>query len=155
MAAENGGDDLEEVVERYHQALGEFMKGNHDPAKQLFSERDDVTLGNPFGPFARGWTDVVETMKRAASNYREGEAIGFDRISKNLSRDLAYIVEVERLRSKVGGREETAAVSLRVTGGEPRLLGGTYLLASRRRAHRVRRRPGLPDRRRDARRPGR
>ena len=33
----------------------------------------------------------------------------------NLSADLAYIVEVERLRSKVGGREEVAPVDLRVT----------------------------------------
>jgi len=103
------------VVEQYHQALGEFMKGDHEPAKQLFSERDDVTLGNPFGPFARGWTQVVETMKRAASNYRDGEAGGFDRISKSVGPDLAYIVEVERLRSKVGGREEVAPLSLRVT----------------------------------------
>ena len=146
---------LDEFLREYHMGMDEFMRGSCEGVKPLFSQADYVTLGNPFGPFARGWTDVVETMKRAASNYREGEAIGFDRISKNLSRDLAYIVEVERLRSKVGGREETAAVSLRVTGGEPRLLGGTYLLASRRRAHRVRRRPGLPDRRRDARRPGR
>lgn len=115
MAVGNAGDDLEEVVEQYHQALGEFMRGNHEPAKQLFSEQDDVTLGNPFGPFARGWTEVVETMKRAASNYRDGEASGFDRISKHLSPDLASIVEVERLRSKVGGRQEVAPVSLRVT----------------------------------------
>ena len=61
----NAADDLEEVVEKYHQALDEFMKGNHEPTKQLFSEQGDVTLGNPFGPFARGWTEVVETMKRA------------------------------------------------------------------------------------------
>ena len=30
--------------------LGELT----EPAKRLFSEREDVTLGNPFGPFARG-----------------------------------------------------------------------------------------------------
>ena len=115
MADGNAGDGLEEVVEQYHQALGEFMKGNLEPTAQLFSKREDVTLGNPFGPFARGWVEVLERMKRAASNYRDGEAGGFDRISKNLSLDLAYIVEVERLRSKVGAREEVAPVSLRVT----------------------------------------
>ncbi len=115
MAAGMASDGLEEVVEQYHLALGEFMKGHHEPAKQLFSQQEDVTLGNPFGPFARGWIEVVETMKRAASNYRDGEASGFDRISKNLSHDLAYIVEVERLRSKVGSRKDVAPVSLRVT----------------------------------------
>jgi hypothetical protein len=65
-------EDFNQVVEKYHLALGEFMKGNPAPAKKLYSQRDDVTLGNPFGPFARGWKQVVETMEQAASNYRDG-----------------------------------------------------------------------------------
>ena len=108
-------DDLDQVVEQYHLALGEFMKGNHEPAKELFSERDDVTLGNPFGPFVRGLTQVGETMGRAASHYRDGDASGFDTVSKYVTPDLAYIVEVERLKSKVGGREDVASVTLRGT----------------------------------------
>ena len=47
-------DDLDEVVEQLHLALGEFMKGNPQPAKHLFSHRDDVTLANPFDGVARG-----------------------------------------------------------------------------------------------------
>ena len=115
MGTGNGAEDLDQVVEQYHLALGEFMKGNYEPAKQLFSEREGVTLGNPFGPFARGLTQVVETMERAASHYREGEASGFDTISKYVAPDLAYIVEVERLKSKVGGREDVSPVNLRAT----------------------------------------
>ena len=115
MGAGDAIHDLDQVVKQYHLALGDFMKGNYEPAKQLFSEREDVTLGNPFGPFARGRTQVVETMKRAASHYREGEASGFDTISKCVTPDLAYIVEVERLKSRVGGREDVALVNLRVT----------------------------------------
>ncbi len=115
MAAGDALDHLDQVVEQYHQAMAEFMKGNHEPAKLLFSERDDVTLANPFGPFARGWARVVETMERAASNYRDGDAVGFDSISRHVSADLACIVEAERLRSKVGGREDVAPVELRVT----------------------------------------
>jgi ketosteroid isomerase-like protein len=111
----NAVDDLDQVIEQYHSALGEFMKGNHEPAEQLFSEREDVTLGNPFGPFVRGWTRVVETMQRAASHYRDGEASGFDSVSRFGTGDLAYIVEVERLKTKVGGREDVAPVNLRVT----------------------------------------
>jgi ketosteroid isomerase-like protein len=115
MGTGNAVDDLDQVVEQYHLALGEFMRGNYEPAKELFSEREDVTLGNPFGPFVRGLTQVVETMKRAASNYRDGEASGFDAISKYVAPDLACIVEVERLKSKVGGREDVSPVDLRVT----------------------------------------
>ena len=108
-------DELEQVVGRYHLALGEFMKGDSEPAKLLYSERDDATLGNPFGPFARGWTQVVAAMQRAASNYQDGDARGFDRVSTFVTPDLAYIVEVEHLESKVGGREEVGLVDLRVT----------------------------------------
>jgi hypothetical protein len=97
-------EDFNQVVEKYHLALGEFMKGNPAPAKKLYSQREDVTLGNPFGAFARGWTQVVQTMERAASNYRDGDATGFENIAKCVTSDLAYLVEVERLRSKVGGR---------------------------------------------------
>jgi hypothetical protein len=47
--------DLDEVVEQYHLAIGEFMKGNPEPAKKLFSHRDDVTLANPRAVVAYGW----------------------------------------------------------------------------------------------------
>jgi ketosteroid isomerase-like protein len=108
-------DDLDEVIERYHQALGAFMRGDHEPARRLFSERDDVTLGNPFGSFARGSAQVVEAMARAAANYRDGDASAFETVSKHVAGDLACLVEVERLRSKVGGRADLAPVELRVT----------------------------------------
>jgi ketosteroid isomerase-like protein len=108
-------EDFDRVIDQYHLALDEFMKGSAEAAKKLFSRRDDVTLGNPFGPFASGWKQVAETMERAASNYKDGEATGFDRIAKSLTPDLAYIVEVERLKSKVGGRDDAAPLALRCT----------------------------------------
>ena len=108
-------EDFNLVVEKYHLALGEFMKGNPAPATKLYSQRDDVTLGNPFGPFARGWKQVVETMEKAASNYKDGDATGFENLAKCVTSDLAYLVEVERLRSKVGGRDDVTPLALRVT----------------------------------------
>jgi ketosteroid isomerase-like protein len=54
-------------------------------------------------------------MERAASNYRDGEIIGFEKVAKFVSSDLACIVEVERYRAKVGGSEDITPVSLRVT----------------------------------------
>ena len=108
-------EDFNRVVEKYHLALGEFMKGNPAPAKELYSQRDDVTLGNPFVPFARGWKQVVETMEKAASNYRDGDATGFENLAECVTSDLAYLVEVERLRSKVGGRSDVTPLALRAT----------------------------------------
>ncbi len=42
--------NFDEVVEQCHLALGEFVKGNPEPMKMMFSHREDVTLANPLGP---------------------------------------------------------------------------------------------------------
>lgn len=63
--------DLAQAIEQDHRALDAFVKGDAEPLKALYSRRDDVTLANPFGPPARGWSEVAQTMERAASNYRE------------------------------------------------------------------------------------
>ena len=48
-------DDLvDELIERFHLAQGEFVKGNPEPCKRLFSNREDVTLNNPLSPPAGG-----------------------------------------------------------------------------------------------------
>src|SRR5215203_886352 len=108
-------DDVDEVVEQYHLALGEFAKGNPEPLKMLYSHREDVSLANPFGPPVRGWEQVAETMESAASNYRDGESTGFENVAKHVTPELAYIVEVERYQAKVGGREDLTLIALRVT----------------------------------------
>jgi len=120
--------DLDEFIEHYHLALNEFFSGNPEPAKTLYSHREDASLANPFGPVTTGWKQVAETMERAASNYREGEATGFERAAKYVTEDLAYIVEVERFKAKVGGSEETVSGALRVTSILSREDGGWKIL---------------------------
>ncbi|MBP2236742.1 ketosteroid isomerase-like protein [Sinorhizobium kostiense] len=107
--------DLTKFIEQDHRALDAFVKGNPEPLKDLYSRRDDVIIANPFGPPARGWEKVAATMERAATNYREGEATGFERISDYATADLGYIIEIERFRSKVGGGDEIVPLELRVT----------------------------------------
>ena len=107
-------DGPEKVIERSHAAWGEFVKGDPEPAKALFSRRDDVSLGNPFGPFVRGWKQAEQTMEKAASLFRDGEVSGFEAVSTYISGDIACIVEVERYSAKVGGADR-APVALRVT----------------------------------------
>ena len=108
-------DDFDEVVEQYHLAIGEFMKGNPESARKMFSHRDDVTLANPRGVVAHGWTQVAKAMDLAASSRRDGEIVGFEIVAKHVSAELAYVVEVERLKGRFGGREELYAYDLRVT----------------------------------------
>lgn len=107
--------DFDQFVERYHLALGEFFRGNPEPAKRLMSHREDATLANPFGPIARGWKQIEETMDRAALNYRDGAATGFETAAEYVTRELAYVVWVERFKAKVGGNEEIASGALRRT----------------------------------------
>jgi ketosteroid isomerase-like protein len=99
----------------YHRAGREITNGNPDVYKGLYSSRDDVTLANPFGPPVRGWSEVSATLDRAAANYRDGEIVGFENVSTVITPDLAYTVEVESYRARVGGAEELTPVSLRVT----------------------------------------
>ena len=106
---------FDQVIEQSHLALAEFVKGNPEPLKDMYSHEDDVTLANPFGPAVRGWKQAAETMERAASNYSDGEATGFDGVAKYVTAELAYIVEVERYRLRVGGSTDAVPVVLRVT----------------------------------------
>jgi hypothetical protein len=62
--------DVDKLIEEYHLALGEFMKGNPEPAKMLWSRREDASLTNPQGSVARGWDEIAEAMDRAASTRR-------------------------------------------------------------------------------------
>lgn len=74
--------DFDQVVGENHRALDAFARGDHEPLAKLWSTQDDVTLGNPSGPFVRGFDEVLHTMQRAASFYRDGEAVGFDLVAK-------------------------------------------------------------------------
>jgi ketosteroid isomerase-like protein len=107
------GNDL--PLEEYHRAGLEITNGNPEIYKLLYSRRDDVTLANPFGPPVRGWSEVSATLDRAAKNYRDGEAVGFENVATDIGADLAYTVEIESYRARVGGAEEITPVSVRVT----------------------------------------
>jgi ketosteroid isomerase-like protein len=121
-------EDLNQLIERYHGALSEFMTGNPQPAVAFFSRRDDITLANPFDPIARGPNQVRLAADRAAMNYRGGRAISFEPFATCVTHDLAYLVEVERYEAKVGGRDDLTPFALRVTSIFSREADGWKLL---------------------------
>jgi ketosteroid isomerase-like protein len=108
-------DDVDRLIEQYQQALDEFMKGNPKPVQELFSHREDASLANPYGPPVRGWDGITKTTEHAASLRRDGRARGFEIVAKNVTPELAYVVQIEHLESKVGESEEIAPYSLRAT----------------------------------------
>jgi hypothetical protein len=101
-------DDVDELIEHYQLATAEFVKGNPEPYKALFSHREDVTLANPFFPPVRGWDEVAEALERTASLLRDGEFVGSEIISKYVTAELAYVVSLMRERAKVGRSVDTA-----------------------------------------------
>jgi ketosteroid isomerase-like protein len=107
--------DVDRFVRDYHEALDEFFRGDPKPAKALYSHGEEASLANPFGPVAIGWEKVEATMERAASNYRDGRATGFETLAMYVTRELAYLVEVERFEARIGGEDEMASGALRVT----------------------------------------
>ena len=102
--------EFDQVVEQQHTALDAFARGDDKPLAALWSKADDVTLGNPFGPFVSGFPQVAETMEAAAANYREGAASGFDLIAKHVGDDVAYLVEVLQARVVIGTNVGDAVV---------------------------------------------
>ena len=122
--------DLDRAIEQSHAALAAILEGDPSVYQALYSEGEDVTLGNPFGPYARGRKNVEATLAGAASHYRDGEVTGVELIATYASNDLACIVEVERGRTKIDGGEELVSVAVRVTSVF-RLEHGTWKLVHR------------------------
>ena len=108
-------EDVDELIDRYQLALDGFMKGDPKPVQELFSHREDASLANPYGPPVRGWEGIARTTEHAASLRRDGAARGFDIVAKNVTPELAYLVQMERAKVKFGASEDVTSYSLRAT----------------------------------------
>ena len=108
-------DDVDQLIKRYQLALDELMKGNPEPVQKLFSHREDASLANPYSPPVRGWDEVARTTEHAASLRRDGRATGFEIVAKHVTPELAHVVQIEHLESKVGGMEDITPYALRAT----------------------------------------
>ena len=108
-------DDVDELIEQYHRAQREFLRGNPETVKNLFSRREDVTLANPYGPPVRGWNKVAKTIEHASSLRRDGEFVGSEIVAKYVTAELAYVVQIERAEAKIGAREDITPYAVRAT----------------------------------------
>jgi ketosteroid isomerase-like protein len=108
-------DQVDRLIEQYQLALDEFMKGNPEPVQELFSHTEEASLANPYGPPVRGWDKVAKTTEHAASLRRDGRATSFEIVAKYVTAELAYVVQIEHLESKIGESEDVTPYALRAT----------------------------------------
>jgi ketosteroid isomerase-like protein len=122
--------DLSELRDLYHESVVEFISGNPDAQKPIWSRGEDVTLANPLGPPVRGFEQVSRVMDAAAELISEGEGYTFDPIAVVETADLAYEVGIDRNRVRLAGTAEKVPISLRVTTIFRR-EGGDWLIVHR------------------------
>ncbi len=95
--------DLDSAIEQSHAALGAILNGDPSVYQALYSNAEDVTLGNPFGPYARGRQRVEATLAGAASHYRDGEVTGVELIANYESHRGASCHRAPRLKRESTG----------------------------------------------------
>jgi ketosteroid isomerase-like protein len=108
-------DDVDELIERYYRAQREFLRGNPEPVKNLFSHTEDVSLANPYGPPVRGFDEVAKTIEHAASLRSDGTFVEWQIVAKYVTAELAYVVQIERAEAKIGAREDITPLAVRAT----------------------------------------
>jgi ketosteroid isomerase-like protein len=119
---------VEQAIEASHDALGAIIRGDFTPWLDVYSDSDDISIGNPFGPFATGRRAMAEAGARAAGHYSNGIIHGFDRIATHLSDTLACVVEVERFEVCLDRAREPTALNFRVTSVFRRETNGWKLV---------------------------
>ena len=107
--------DIAEVIEQSHSAWDAFAIGDSAPIKALYAHGDDVLLANPYGGAARGWPAVSQALDSAASNFRDGDRVRFEEVSRYSGAELVTLFELEHWETKVGARDERSPIDLRVT----------------------------------------
>ncbi|HYY90057.1 MAG TPA: SpoIIE family protein phosphatase, partial [Chloroflexota bacterium] len=108
---------------RSHRALsphpGRVLPWDPEPAKALWSEAEDITLSNPFGPPSHGRQAVLDGLDYVSGRMSDGKVTGVDEIARYSSDELAIVLEVEhwsaRFRTKFGDGEEVVPYDMRAT----------------------------------------
>jgi len=106
---------FDDAVETFRQSQVSFLNGDPDPAMELYSRSDDVTLANPLGPPLRGPANVAQAAAEAAAQVSDGSIRGFEEVSRYSTADLGYIVQIERTQARLDGTGTMTPITLRAT----------------------------------------
>lgn len=121
---------LEATIAESHEALRKILNGDTSGYAALFADRDDITLGNPFGPFGKGRAEVLKSLNNAATKYKEGTVIAVDRLAVYGDGKFVSLVEIEHGRAKLGTGSNFSEFAARVTSVYEK-IGGRWKLVHR------------------------
>jgi len=119
---------LEAVIAESHEALRNILNGDPSGYAALFADRNDITLGNPFGPFGKGRAEVLKALNNAASKYKDGSVVGVDRVAIYGDSRFVCLVEIEHDRAKLGASPDFAEFAARVTSVYQKVAGRWKLI---------------------------
>ncbi len=106
---------LEAAIAESHEALRKILNGDPTGYAALFADRDDITLGNPFGPFGKGRAAVLKALNNASTKYKDGTVVRVERIAAYGDGKFVILVEIEHDRAKLGISTDFADFAARVT----------------------------------------
>jgi ketosteroid isomerase-like protein len=121
---------LESAIAESHEALRKILNGDPSGYAALFANREDITLGNPFGPFGKGRAAVLKALNNASSKYKNGTVVAVDRIAMYGNGNIVCLVEIEHDRAKLGSSSDFSEFSARVTSVYE-MVGGSWKLVHR------------------------
>lgn len=98
--------NLEQTLEAQREAMRAIVRGDPEPTKALYSEADDVTLANPWGPAVRGRAAACGMLDFVGTRFRDGVLEGFEQLAAYVDSNIATVFENERWSVKIGGRDE-------------------------------------------------
>lgn len=121
---------LEAAIGESHEALRKILNGDPSGYAALFADREDITLGNPFGPFGKGRAAVLAALNNASRKYRDGSVVRVDRVAVYGGGSIVCLVEIEHDRARLGTSPDFAEFAARVTSVYER-IGGRWKLVHR------------------------
>lgn len=107
--------DFDAAIERFREALHEYVKGNPKRVIACMSRSDDVSLANPLGPARVGPAEVDKATAAGSALLTDGSVRGFEEISRYFTPELGYVVQIERTQARLSGGEDMVPFALRVT----------------------------------------
>ncbi len=119
---------LETVIEASHEALRKILNGDPSGYAAIFADREDITLGNPFGPFGKGRDAVPKTLNNAATKYHDGSVVAVDRVAIYGDDTFICLVEIEHDRAKLGASTDFSEFAARVTSLYEKIDGRWWLV---------------------------